>query len=141
MALLPDTGTSDFGTVTISSNYTQPDKTYRMQVDDDTVSGSLTDSIEAVKQAAYKIINTERYKHVIYSWNYGIELQDLFGKPVPWCLSEIPRRIREALIQDDRIDDVTDFDITYDKHGNVLTQFIIKSIYGDISAEKGVNIF
>jgi hypothetical protein len=35
---------------------------------------------------------------------------------------------------------VTNFNLTYDKHGNVLAQFVIKSIYGDISAEKGVNI-
>ena len=139
MALLPDTNTGDVSTAVVSADVL-PNKTYKMQVDDDKVRGSLTDDAEAVKQAAYKIINTERYRHVIYSWNYGIELQDLFGKPVPWCLSEIPRRIREALVQDDRIDDVTDFNLTYDKHGNVLAQFVIKSIYGDISAEMGVNI-
>ena len=35
------------------------------------------DETEAVRQAAIKILNTERYENEIYSWNYGIELKDL----------------------------------------------------------------
>lgn len=139
MALLPDMELGDVSAAATSA-VVQPNNTYKMLVDDDKVSGDVADGIEAVQQAAYKILNTERYKHVIYSWNYGVELQKLFGKPMPWVLSEIPRRIREALVQDDRITDVTDFSLTYDKRGNVLARFVIKSIYGDISAEKGVNV-
>ncbi|WP_315002264.1 DUF2634 domain-containing protein [uncultured Selenomonas sp.] len=93
-----------------------------------------------------KILNTERYEYVIYSWNYGVELADLFGKPIPYVLSEIPRRVREALVQDDRIRDVTDFDIRYvrdnaqGRRGDVLACFRVQSIYGDIAMEKGVRI-
>lgn len=38
------------------------------------------DGMEAVKQAVYKILQTERYKYVIYDWNYGVELEDLLEK-------------------------------------------------------------
>ena len=75
-----------------------------------------------------------------------MELADLFGKPIPYVLSEIPRRIREALVQDDRINDVTDFDIRYvrsnaqGRRGDVLARFKVWSIYGDIAMEKGVSI-
>lgn len=140
MALLPDNSLTDTGATAAVEADLQPNKTYKMLVDESRISGTLAKDIAAVEQAAYKILNTERYKHVIYSWNYGAELQDLFGKPMPWVLSEIPRRIREALVQDDRIRDVTDFNLTYDKKGNVLALFTIKSIYGDITAQKGVNI-
>lgn len=145
MALLPDTGTSDVGTV-IGKAELQPNRTYKMLVSDEHVIGTLDDNLSAVKQAAYKILNTERYKHVIYSWNYGVELQDLFGKPIPYVLSEIPRRITEALVQDDRIDDVTDFDISWTRdnskgnRGDVIARFKIKSIYGEIEMQKGVPI-
>lgn len=145
MALLPDTGTSDVGTV-IGKAELRPNKTYKMLVSDEQVMGALEDKLSAVQQAAYKILNTERYKHVIYSWNYGVELQDLFGKPIPYVLSEIPRRITEALVQDDRIDDVTDYDISWTRdnsrgnRGDVVVKFKIQSIYGEIEMQKEVPI-
>ena len=58
--------------------YEEPSKTYAMYVTDDK-SGFLgkTDDEAAVKQAILKILNTERYAYEIYSWDYGIELNDL----------------------------------------------------------------
>jgi hypothetical protein len=80
----------------------QPSRTYKIDIDKEKIRG-YTEEIEAVKQAIYKIINTERYNYLIYSWNYGIELADLFGEPIPYVYSELKRRIAEALTQDDRI--------------------------------------
>lgn len=141
MALLPDTDSSDTGTaIGIASTEKYPNKTYRMKIDDEKIEGTITMYLEAVQQAVYKILNTERYKHVIYSWNYGVELADLFGKPIPYVLPEIPRRIREALVQDDRINDVTDFDLSYTKDGSVLAKFTVVTIYGDLQEEKAVKI-
>lgn len=136
MALLPDTGTEITSTITAAS---QPNKTYCMLVEDEKVIGT-TDDIAAIEQAIYKILNTERYKYVIYSWNYGVELADLFGKPIPWVFSELPRRIREALVQDDRIHDVTDIDLSHDGKGSVLLKFSAITTAGVIQSEKVVNI-
>ena len=61
----------------------QPSLTYRMQTEEKRIRGH-TDGLEAVRQAIYKIIMTERYQYVMYSWNYGIELLDLFGEPVTY---------------------------------------------------------
>ena len=55
-----------------------PSNTYKMNINDEIIKGK-TDNIEAVKQAVYKALNTERYDYPIYSWNYGVELKDLFG--------------------------------------------------------------
>lgn len=132
MALLPESSNSE---VTIT---TQPNKSYKMLIDDEKVLGPI-DDLEAVEQACYKILNTERYQYVIYSWNYGIELQDLFGKPIPYVYSELPRRIREALTQDDRISDVTDFDLSHNK-GDVLATFKVVTTSGVIEMEKGARI-
>lgn len=72
------------------------------------------DSITALRQTIFKILNTERYEHEIYSWNYGVELMDLYGRPVTLVCPEVQRRITEALIQDDRITSVDSF--TFDLH-------------------------
>lgn len=140
MALLPDTATDESGAISVAMTPTQPNKTYKMMIDTDRIQGTITDDLEAVKQAIYKIINTERYKFLIYSWDYGIELEDLFGKPIPYVLPEIPRRIKEALTQDDRIDDVLGFDLSYDRKGNVLAKFTVVTIYGSVEVEKVVNV-
>lgn len=141
MALLPDTSVDGTGgAVKIATKGIYPNKTYKMQIENDRVQGTITKDLEAVKQAVYKILNTERYKHVIYSWNYGVELNDLFGKPMPYVLPEIPRRITEALTQDDRITGVTDYDLSYTKDGAVLAKFTVVSIYGDFEEEVIVSV-
>jgi phage baseplate assembly protein W len=116
----------------------QPSKTHKMNFEDESIR-SHTDDLEAIKQAVYKIINTERYQYMIYSWNYGIELQDLFGMPLPYVYPELKRRITEALIWDDRIEDVTDFAFTH-KRGEVSATFIVHSVAGNFEAERTVRI-
>lgn len=141
MALLPDTSmTAEGTTLSVSVTTARANKTYRMDIDAERIRGTITENLEAVRQAVYKILNTERYRFIIYSWNYGVELADLFGKPIPYVLPEIPRRITEALTQDDRIESVTDFDLSYTKRGAVLAKFTVHSVYGDIDAEKEVSV-
>lgn len=136
MALLPQTFTNT--TNSMLKIESQPNKTYKMMIDNEKVVG-MVDDLEAVEQACYKILNTERYQYVIYSWNYGVELQDLFGKPIPYVYSELPRRIREALTQDDRISDVIDFELSHNK-GDVLAKFKVVTTSGVLEMEKGVKI-
>lgn len=100
----------------------QPSLTYRMDVKQERIVGKI-DGIEAVKQAVYKALNTERYNYPIYSWNYGVETKDLYGRDMDYCKSELKRRIGEALTQDDRIDSVSDFEFTVD--GSKLTAFFV----------------
>ena len=118
---------------------TQPAHTYRMLLDRALVRG-YTDQLEAMKQAVYKILFTERYGYLIYSGNYGIELRDLFGQPVSYVCPELERRITEALTWDDRIDSVTDFQFEFPKKGVVHVSFTVHTVFGDIKAERGVNV-
>ncbi len=117
---------------------TEPSKNYKMKIEQETINGYVNE-LEAMKQVAYKILNTERYEYIIYSWNYGIELKDLYGEPTNYVCAELSRRITEALIQDDRIDSVDNFEFDTSKKGIIVTNFIIHTIYGDLSSEKVVN--
>lgn len=117
-----------------------PTKTYKMKLFGNRINGK-TDEQEAMKQAIYKILNTERYTYPIYSWNYGIELKDLFGKSKNYCKSEIKRRVKEALTQDERILDVNAFSFEDTKKRRELAvTFTAKTIYGEITITKGVTI-
>lgn len=116
----------------------QPSLTYEIKLGKDKM-GNYVDGIDAIKQAIYHIINTERYQYLIYSWNYGIELADLFGKPIAYCYPEIKRRITEALLQDDRIESVDSFEFSYSK-GDVIAKFKVITTEGEIEIEKVVSI-
>jgi hypothetical protein len=117
---------------------TQPSRTYKMHLDRETISGSC-DGQDAMAQAIYKILNSERYEALIYSWDYGIELKDLFGEPISYVCPELQRRIEEALMQDDRITSVTDFEFDISEKRTVKVSFTVHTIYGDIETEKAVN--
>lgn len=117
----------------------QPSLTYRMDTEGDVVRGQV-DGIEAVRQAVFRILNTERYKYVIYPWWYGIEVNDLYGEPVTWVCPEMERRITEALMMDTRILSAGDFEHDVSRKGVIHTTFMVKTIYGDISAEKEVTV-
>lgn len=115
---------------------TTPSKTYKILTNKNRING-YADDLEAVAQSIYLILNSERYKHPIYSWDYGVELVDLYGKPMSYVISEIQRRITEALIQDDRIEEVDNF--TFEKNGRKLhTTFEVHTIYGTLQAEREV---
>ena len=114
----------------------QPSKTYR--IGKCCITG-ICDDLESVKQAIYLILNIERYKFAIYSFNYGIELNDLYGQPKSFVIPELERRIKEALCQDDRIESVDDFNFEINKN-EIHTTFTVHSIYGDIKEKKVVAI-
>ena len=90
----------------------QPSLTYRIV--GDRIIGRV-DGKEAVQQFIAKAIRTAWNRFLIYDDQYGCELEDLMGANVTRELldDEIPRVIREALIYDDRIDDVRNFEITH----------------------------
>lgn len=119
---------------------TYPSNTYRIALPENSnrISGYV-DDLEAVAQAIYLILSTERYEYLIYSWDYGIELVDLIGQPMPYVISELPRRITEALTMDDRIDDVIDFEFKQ-KGKQLYTTFTVVSNVGNLPTSMEVEI-
>jgi hypothetical protein len=113
-------------------------RTHKLNLNELTISG-YTDEREAMIQAIFLILNIERYEYLIYSWNYGIELEDLFGQPTSFVIPELERRITEALIQDSRITKVDNFSFETNRN-KVYTKFTAHTIFGDIEIEKAVTI-
>lgn len=115
---------------------TEPSNTFFIDFEKGRIYG-FVDEKEAVKQAIMLILNTERYKFLIYSWNYGVELEELIGTHPDIVEDEVERLISEALLQDDRITAVYDFEFSRNKD-TLLVSFKVDSIYGDIDIETEV---
>ncbi|MDU8873656.1 DUF2634 domain-containing protein, partial [Clostridioides difficile] len=108
----------------------EPSKTFKLNIEKSKIDG-ICDDVEALKQTIFLILNTERYQHLIYSWNYGVELNDLIGEPISFVIPELERRIKEALIQDDRVENVDNFEFQNIK-GKVQCRFSVHTKYGNI---------
>lgn len=99
----------------------------------------FTNELEALQQAIYKVLSTEKYEYPIYSFDYGIELENLIGKNATYAQVELKRRIEECLIEDDRIQSVDNF-IFMVTGDEMLCTFDVESIYGELTMSKEVNI-
>ena len=66
-------------------------------------------------------------------------LVDLIGQPKDFVMSEVKRRITEALTQDDRINSVDGWEFESTKKALIVT-FTVHSIYGDIETKKEVDV-
>lgn len=98
-----------------------------------------TAEIEALQQAIYKVLNTEKYEYPIYSFSYGIDTESLIGKDMAYVRTELKRRIKDCLLQDERIQTVDNFQ--FSSEGDVLTcAFNVTSIYGELAVTREVNI-
>ena len=97
------------------------------------------DDWAAMRQAVEKILQTERYRYVIYDWNYGVELDGLIGKNTSYVIPEMKRRIEDALLADDRVTAVTDFHFSQEG-SSVAVDFLVHTIFGEMRAERTVDI-
>lgn len=111
----------------------QPSLTYRIDWKRGRIVGK-TDGLEAVKQAVYKILHTDRFRHLIYTPDYGMEWDGLFGGNPVFVRAELKRRITEALLADDRIEDVQDFEMEFGLD-EVKVRFTVVSTYGNYREE------
>lgn len=115
---------------------TYKNKTYKIDFKNKTIFGYV-DELEAVKQTIYSILNSERYEHLIYSFDYGVELQDLIGEDMLYVKADIYRRVEEALKQDDRVVSIDNPQI--ETEGDCLYyKATVTTIYGDIDIKKEV---
>lgn len=118
---------------------TQPSLTYKLDFNNKRISGKVDDT-EAILQAVYKALNTERCAYVIYTSQYGVELERLVGKDYEFVISDLERTITEALIIDDRITGISDFTVQKTGIDSLLASFTVNSVFGSIPLELGVQI-
>lgn len=133
--MLPDVNTG----LTELEVTTQSSKTYNLDTVRNRI-GAMIDGREAIMQAVKKILYTERYANVIYGSNYGAELYRLFGKDLEFVVGDLEATITEALLTDDRIESISNFQIGRSSIDSVIASFTVNSIYGNIPMQAEVAI-
>lgn len=114
-----------------------PTRTYRLDFKRGRCVG-MTDGLEAMKQAISKTLNTNRFEQLIYSYDYGFE--NPIGRDEIFVRAELPRRITEALLQDERISSVENMSIEF--KGDIVTvKLTCMTLYGDVEVLREVKGF
>ena len=134
--MIPQTGTGiDPSAFAIEQ---MPGYTYRLDETGKRIVG-FADGVDALAQAIYIMLSTERGEYLVYSDDYGVELADLVGKPIDYVTSEVKRRVTDALTQDDRVNSLDDW--KFEQSGRMLcVSFVVRSVYGDVAISKEVSI-
>lgn len=117
----------------LTQDYTvrkQPTHTYRLHFGGKPSHGRL-DGLEAMKQAIYLALHIQRFRHEMYSWNYGIELDHMIGEQnSPLLQSKLKSAITEALLADDRIVSVDGFQFARPSRGRLTVTFTVETTEG-----------
>ena len=116
----------------------QPSLTWKLDLEKGRITGK-TDGLEAVKQAVLKSLQTDRFWHEIYTWDYGHELTSLIGSSPVFVESEARRMIGEALMTDDRITAVENVETTI-ANDQLTIRFTVTTIYGSFESEVSQNV-
>ena len=117
----------------------QPSLTYRLDFERKRLSGKI-DNEDAIMQLVMKILYTERYAYVIYSSQYGVELDRLIGKEYDFIVADLERTITEALLADDRILSITDFTTEQTEIDRMVASFMVNSVIGATNISTEVQI-
>lgn len=116
---------------------TMPSKTWRLDPDTGRVRGWI-DGEEALQQAVLLRLSTPRYEHVIYSFDYGSELEGLIGKDGGYAMAAAPALAEECLLRDDRIRAVSRMEVS--RKGEALAMaFTVVTEDGAYSGEAEVS--
>lgn len=135
--MLPFGENTDDLTLDFEEDVVETTKTFEINMMENIVGGKINE-LEALKQSIYLMLTTEADQYIIYPYTYGIKTVDLIGKPYYYIMAVFPERVKETLLSDDRITDVSNFEFKID--GNKLNvKFIIHTIYGEFEEETVVN--
>lgn len=115
----------------------QTSRTYKVDFASGRVAG-MTDGTDALEQAIYKILQTERFAHLIYSWAYGFEGNRIIGQGEAVLRGDIDRLLSEALTEDDRIETVENVKIEIIGKRTAAVDFTVVSVFGDFETRAEV---
>ncbi len=130
MKLLPDL--IDLSLFDAETAY-YPTRTYKKS--GNRISGYV-DGKGAIEQAIEKLLSTERYSTPIYNGDYGVELEELIGLDINFVRADIKRRIVEALSEDNRVLEISNFVLTRQNFNELLVTFTVETVEGITDIER-----
>ena len=123
---------------TIEEAEEAPSLTYKLDLDRGRIVGRI-DGIEAVRQAIRKRIITPRFKCLIYSKQYGSEIEQAYiadgSTTIDFIEATVEAYVKDALLPDTRIVSCSDFTAEQEED-RVYISFRCETVYGETKIEE-----
>lgn len=84
-------------------------------------------------QSVFMALQTERYQHIIFPWQYGSELATLIGTEPDYAMSESKRMVADTLCNDTRITGTRNF-----RYADGVLYFTLDTIFGSTEVDTSV---
>ena len=90
----------------------------------------MVDNKEALVQAIYKALDTEKYGYLIYGWLYGLDMEPFIGQDLDYIQTNLKSYVEDCLLQDDRVESIQNFKVTQQDIDSCLITFDVISTEG-----------
>ena len=135
MATLPQGNGINIQNVVFQS---QPGLTWWRDPQTNRIVGQV-DGFQAVAQAVEVMLSVVRFRWQIYKPFFGVTWDGLIGLDVGYVAAELQRRVREAVMIDDRVTGVSNYSYTFD--GDNLTAIItVNTVFGPVNQSVEVRL-
>ena len=114
-------------------------KEYGIDFETGQLTGKIVGGIEAVKVWIWCAIHTQRFRHAIYSWDYGADLEQYFGQAVTqeFLDTDCHDEIEETLTISPYITGIDDFSAVLEGE-HLYVEFTARTVYGDTEVSASV---
>lgn len=112
-------------------------ETFGVNFETGRIASKAISGLQAIEQFVQLAIRTPRFSFAVFSDDFGCEVEELLigGGSAQYNESEIERMITEALIYDERIDSVTEFNVQI-KNDGLYVNFKVNTAEGSLEMEE-----
>lgn len=105
---------------------------YEIDFEKGRLTGRIVEGSEAIKTWIWLALMTQRYRYLIYSWDYGTEFEDFIGEThsEEYINSEARRMVEECLSVNPYITGIEDFECELQDE-KITIRFKALTVYGE----------
>ena len=141
MSILPSFLQSLNNTKTIKedSQVVKMPREYGIDFDTGQLTGKIVEGIEAIKVWIWLCLHTERFRHAIYSSDYGAALEQYFGYVLSdeYINTDCESEVTDALLINDYIESIENFGAVKDGE-HLRISFRVVTKFGSLEVDESV---
>lgn len=141
MSILPSflQSLSDTKTIKEDSQVVKMPREYGIDFDTGQLTGKIVEGIEAIKVWIWLCLHTERFRHAIYSSDYGTSFEQYIGHVLSdeYINTDCESEVTDALLINDYIESIENFGAVKDGE-HLRISFRVMTKFGSLEVDESV---
>lgn len=141
MSILPSYLSSAIELKTETSSIIEIPKEYAIDFETGQLTGKIVEGTEALKVWIWLCLHTQRFRHQIYSWDYGADMEQYIGQMLTdeYLETDMRDEIEDALKINEYITGIENYSFAR-SDSSVTISFSVQTLLGNIEEEYNVNV-